>query len=141
MTYSGCSSGHSNASSDNLKPEYYEQFCDYLIEVCKHFKSEYGVEFKTLDPFNEPNTNYWGANGGQEGCHFDPSSQVKLLRVLYPKLKQSGLKTVISACDETSVNTAIDELKRYRKEGDIIGMLGQFNVHTYGGNTPWIESI
>lgn len=135
MTYSGCSSGHSNASSDNLKPEYYEQFCDYLIEVCKHFKSEYGVEFKTLDPFNEPNTNYWGANGGQEGCHFDPSSQVKLLRVLYPKLKQSGLKTVISACDETSVNTAIDELKLYRKEGDIVGMLGQFNVHTYGGNT------
>ena len=134
MTYSGCSSGNSDAGKDNLKPAYYNQFCDYLIEVCKHFKDEYGVEFKTLDPFNEPNTNYWGANGGQEGCHFDPSSQVSLIRALYPKLKQSGLKTVISACDETSVTTAIDELKLYIKEGDIVPMLGQFNVHTYGGN-------
>ena len=134
MTYSGCSSGNSTANKDNLKPEYYSQFCDYLIEVCKHYKEVYGIEFKTLDPFNEPNTNYWGANGGQEGCHFDPASQVNLLRVLYPKLKASGLNTVISACDETSVTTAIGELQLYKSEGDIVPMLGQFNVHTYGGS-------
>lgn len=133
MTYSGCASGNASAGKDNLKPEYYGQFCDYLIEVCKHFKEEYGVEFKTLDPFNEPNTNYWGANGGQEGCHFDPSSQVNLIKTLYPKLKQSGLKTLISACDETNVNTAIGEIQLYAKEG-VIDYLGQFNVHTYGGN-------
>ena len=108
--------------------------CDYLINVCKHYKEVYGIEFKTLDPFNEPNTNYWGANGGQEGCHFDPESQVNLLRVLYPKLKASGLNTVISACDETSVTTAIGELQLYKSEGDIVPMLGQFNVHTYGGS-------
>ena len=134
MTYSGCSAGHSDAGKDNLKPEYYSQFADYLIDVCKYYKEEYGIEFKTLDPFNEPNTNYWGANGGQEGCHFDPASQVKFLRVLYPKLSASGLKTVISACDETSVATAIKELQLYKSEGDIIPMLGQFNVHTYGGS-------
>ncbi len=134
MTYSGCSSGNASAGKDNLKPEYYGQFCDYLIDVCKHFKEEYGVEFKTLDPFNEPNTNYWGANGGQEGCHFDPSSQVNLIKTLYPKLKQSGLKTVISACDETNVTTAIGEIRLYEQEG-VIGNLGQFNVHTYGGNS------
>lgn len=134
MTYSGCSAGNKDANSDNLKPEYYGQFCDYLIDVCKHFKEEYGIEFKTLDPFNEPNTNYWGANGGQEGCHFSPASQVKLIRTLYPKLQQSGLNTVMSACDETSVTTAISELQLYMSEGDIVPMLGQFNVHTYSGN-------
>ncbi|MDD4638042.1 MAG: glycoside hydrolase, partial [Bacteroidales bacterium] len=32
MTYSGCSAGNDPASADNLKPEYYDQFCDYLIE-------------------------------------------------------------------------------------------------------------
>ncbi|MFA6884297.1 MAG: glycoside hydrolase [Paludibacteraceae bacterium] len=134
MTYSGCSAGHVNASSDNLKPQYYGQFCDYLIEVCKHYKEAYGIEFKTLGPFNEPNTNYWGANGGQEGCHFSPSSQVDLLRLLSPRLKESGLKTLISACDETSVPTALAEFQLYRKEGDILPMLGQLNVHTYTGN-------
>ncbi len=134
MTYSGCSAGNADAGKDNLKPQYYGQFSDYLIDVCKHYKDEYGIEFKTLEPFNEPNTNYWGENGGQEGCHFDPASQVELLRVLYPKLKASGLKTVLSASDETSVPTAIGELQLFRKEGDIVPMLGQFNVHTYGGN-------
>lgn len=134
MTYSGCSAGNADAGKDNLKPQYYGQFSDYLIDVCKHYKDEYGIEFKTLEPFNEPNTNYWGENGGQEGCHFDPASQVSLLRVLYPKLKASGLKTVLSASDETSVPTAIGELQLFRKEGDIVPMLGQFNVHTYGGN-------
>ncbi len=134
MTYSGCASGNKDAGKDNLKPEYYGKFSDYLIDVCKHYKDEYGIEFKTLDPFNEPNTNYWGANGGQEGCHFDPASQVKLIRVIYPKLKNSGLKTVLSASDETSVSTAIGELQLFVKEGDIVPMLGQFNVHTYGGD-------
>lgn len=85
-------------------------------------------------PFNEPNTNYCGANGGQEGCHFSPSSQVDLLRLLSPRLKESGLKTLISACDETSVPTALAEFQLYRKEGDILPMLGQLNVHTYTGN-------
>ena len=134
MTYSGCSAGNADAGKDNLKPQYYGQFSDYLIDVCKHYKDEYGIEFKTLEPFNEPNTNYWGENGGQEGCHFDPASQVELLRVLYPKLKASGLNTVLSASDETSVPTAIGELQLFQKEGDIVPMLGQFNVHTYGGN-------
>lgn len=132
MTYSGCASGNTNAGKDNLKPENYGIFSDYLIEVCKHIKSTYGIEFKTLDPFNEPNTNFWGANGSQEGCHFDPASQVNLIKVLYPKLKNSGLNTVISACDETSVTTAIGELQLYQKE-NILGMVGQYNVHTYGG--------
>ena len=134
MTYSGCSAGNSDGNKDNLKPEYYGAFCDYLIDVCRHFKSAYNIEFKTLEPFNEPNTNYWSANGGQEGCHFDVASQINLLRVLSPKLKKSGLNTVISACDETSVTTAINELKSYGKESDIIPLLGQFNVHTYSGN-------
>lgn len=134
MTYSGCSAGNKNAATDNLKPEYYGKFSDYLIDVCKHFKQEYGIEFKTLEPFNEPNTNFWGQNGSQEGCHFDPASQVNLIRVLYPKLKASGLNTVLSASDETNVPTAIGELQQFIKEGDIVPMLGQLNVHTYGGD-------
>jgi len=32
--------------ADNLKPEYYEAFGDYLIDVCKHYKEQYGIEFK-----------------------------------------------------------------------------------------------
>lgn len=134
MTYSGCSAGNNPASADNLKPEYYDQFCDYLIEVCKHYKEVYGIEFKTLEPFNESTSSYWGYLGSQEGCHFDASSQIKVLRILSAKLKASGLKTVISASDETSVGASISVLNAYKATPDIIDMLGQFNTHTYSGS-------
>lgn len=71
MTYSGCVSGSTNGGSDNLRPEYYEEFAHYLVDVCRHYKDEYGIEFKTLEPFNESVTGFWYANGVQEGCHFD----------------------------------------------------------------------
>lgn len=130
MTYSGCVSGNSPSSKDNLKPEYYEEFAHYLVDVCKHYKDEYGIEFRTLDPFNEPMTNYWGKNGGQEGCHFDVSSQIAFIKVLYPILKESGLSTVISAADETSVAQSVKDFEEYRKAG-ILDMVGQWNTHTY----------
>ncbi len=134
MTYSGCSAGNDPASADNLKPEYYDMFCDYLIDVCKHYKEAYGIEFKTIEPFNESTSSYWGYLGSQEGCHFDASSQIKVLRILSAKLKASGLKTVISASDETSVGASINVLNAYKATPDIIDLLGQFNTHTYSGN-------
>jgi len=133
MTFSGCSGGNDPSTADNLKPEYYEQFCDYLIEVCKHYKDVYGIEFKTLEPFNESFSPFWGYKGSQEGCHFEPESQIKLLKMLYPKLKSSGLKTVISASDETNLSTLIAVLNKYIDDGEVLDMIEQINVHTYSG--------
>lgn len=130
MTYSGCVAGNDKASKDNLKPEYYEEFANYLVDVCKHYKDEYGIEFQSLEPFNEPMTNYWGRNGGQEGCHFDVNSQIAFIKVLYPILQASGLSTVISASDETSVWQGVADYNAY-KNGGVIKKIGQFNVHSY----------
>lgn len=134
MTISSCSAGNVDPKEDNLKPEYYEAFCDYLIEVCKHYKQEYGIEFKTLEPFNESTSGYWNYLGSQEGCHFEPESQIKVLRNLYPKLKTSGLNTVISASDETDLVSSIFVLKKYLEAGDILDKIGQFNTHSYDGS-------
>lgn len=134
MTYSGCSAGNDPASADNLKPEYYGMFCNYLIDVCKFYKDSFGIEFKTLEPFNESLTGYWGYLGGQEGCHFDLNSQIGLLRVLYPKLQNSGLNTVIAASDESGINSFLYAMNGYIKAGDIPGILGQLNTHTYSGS-------
>ena len=133
MTYSGCVGGNTDGGKDNLKPEYYEEFAHYLVDVCKHYKDEYGIEFKTLEPFNEPYTNYWYANGSQEGCHFDYESQINFARVLEPILRESGLNTVISAADETNVGLAVEGFKRFiSTETD--KLIGQWNTHTYSGN-------
>ena len=133
MTYSGCVSGNTDGGKDNLKPEYYEEFAHYLVDVCKHYKDEYGIEFKTLEPFNESVTNFWYANGPQEGCHFDYASQVKFIKVLKPILDESGLSTVISASDETNVGLAVNGYKACR-QGGVLSKIGQWNTHTYSGD-------
>ena len=134
MTFSGCAGGNVDPMKDNLKPEYYEAFCDYLIDVCKHYKKQYGLEFKTLEPFNEATSNYWNYLGSQEGCHFKPETQMKIIRILDQKLKTSGLKTVIAASDETNIAACINVLKAYQAAGDILDKIGQINTHTYSGN-------
>ncbi len=134
MTYSGCVAGNKDGGKDNLKPEYYEEFAHYLVDVCKHYKEAYGIEFKTLEPFNESATSYWYQNGSQEGCHFDYSSQIAFLRVLAPILEASGLSTIISASDETSVEHSIKALQAY-KEAGVLPLVGQWNTHTYQGDT------
>ena len=133
MTYSGCVAGNKDGGKDNLKPEYYEEFAHYLVDVCKHYKEAYGIEFKTLEPFNESATSYWYQNGSQEGCHFDYSSQIAFLRVLAPILQASGLSTIISASDETSVAHSIEAFEAYKRAG-VLSLVGQWNTHTYQGN-------
>ena len=134
MTYSGCAGGNIDPMQDNLKPEFYAAFCDYLLDVCKHYKAQYGIEFKTLEPFNESTSNYWYNLGSQEGCHFTTETQLKIIRMLYPKLQTSGLKTVISVSDETNIASCIKVLKTYQEAGDILDKVGQLNTHTYSGN-------
>lgn len=130
MTVSGCVGGADKGNADNLLPQYYKEFAHYLVDVCKHYKDEYGIEFATLEPFNEAMSDYWYRDGSQEGCHFDKESQVKFLRVLSPVLRASGLKTVISASDETSVKQSVEALEHYRDAG-VLPLVGQWNTHTY----------
>lgn len=134
MTYSGCCGGNTPAWADNLRPEYYEAFADYLVDVCKHYKETYGIEFHSLEPFNEPLSSYWGCNGGQEGCHVSTAAQIAVLKVLQPKLQASGLNTLLAASDETSLDQALDALHAYASDGSTFGRIGQVNVHTYSGN-------
>ena len=130
MTYSGCVSGNTDPAKDNLRPEYYEEFAHYLVDVCKYYKDEYNLEFRTLEPFNEAETDFWRCSGTQEGCHFDVQSQIKFLRVLAPILKDSGLNTMISASDETKVAQSVTDFNAYKAAG-VLPFVGQWNTHTY----------
>jgi O-glycosyl hydrolase len=59
---------------------------------------------------------------------------MKIIRILASKLQDSGLKTVISASDETNIASCIKVLKTYQSAGDILNKIGQINTHTYSGN-------
>ena len=129
MTKSGCVSG-SNDGSDNLKEDYFDDFADYLSEVALHFKTDWGLTFRTVEPFNEPSAGWWKSNGGQEGCGFK-NNQSKMIVELGKALKKKGLfpATSVSAADETSIKQAHDQLGNYTSEA--LSYLGQVNTHSY----------
>ncbi|MBV7504430.1 RICIN domain-containing protein [Bacillus sp. sid0103] len=130
MTQSGYVSGNWDANKDNLKPDQYTNFASYLTGVVDHLQQETGIQFKTLSPVNEPNTNYWGAKGRQEGSHWDPASQAKMINEVKKQLFEKGLDTVVSAMDETNPGKFRANWDAYNSQTR--NNIGQLNVHTYG---------
>lgn len=147
MTKSGCvaggATGNSNRNNINDQPSalddnYYGAFASYLIDVCKHFKEAYGIEFHSLAPFNEPYAyNYWSKGGGQEGCHFTLTDQIKLVKELSTQLANSGLSTIISASDETNPGLSETTIDAYISDGNVMNLSNftQWNTHTYSDKT------
>jgi O-glycosyl hydrolase len=131
MTKSGCASGNADASN-NLKEDYYGVFADYLTEVVKHLHDSLGLDFRTLEPFNEPNSNWWKAQGKQEGCMFARSTQAKLILEVARSLKSKGLAgTGIAAADANSIAEMSGNLQAY--DSAAMAALVQVNTHSYSG--------
>jgi O-glycosyl hydrolase len=132
MTKSGCASG-SNDGANNLEDDSYDAFADYLTEVVKHYRDSFGIEFRTLEPLNEPNANWWKSNGSQEGCHFSPSNQETIIKAVASKLTEKGLtKTSVSASDENSMDDAYDNLAKF--SAGTLAAISQVNTHSYAGS-------
>jgi O-glycosyl hydrolase len=132
MTKSGCASGNTDGSN-NLKDDSYDAFADYLTEVVKHYKDSFGITFRTVEPLNEPNADWWKANGGQEGCHFSPSNQQTIVKAVGAKLAAKGLSdTTVSASDENSIDDGYNNLRAF--DATALAAMGQMNVHSYSGS-------
>lgn len=80
------------AWTENLDKKNYGKFAEYCLDVTEHFLNE-GIPVKYLSPVNEP---LWVWTGGQEGCHYRPSSVKKVFSVFAKELKSrenlKGLK-------------------------------------------------
>ena len=136
MTVSGCSSGNTDSSKDNLREDSVNAFAKYMADVMEHWQEEGVISFQSVDPMNEPYTNYWGANSNkQEGCHFDQGeSQSRVLVALNKELQsRESLKgVIISGTDETSIDTQISSYNNLTDEAK--GVISRIDTHTYGGS-------
>ncbi|MFI8872288.1 RICIN domain-containing protein [Streptomyces sp. NPDC055243] len=139
MTESGYVSGGFDASTDQLKTESVDDFASYLVGATQRLEKAHGIKVDTLDPFNEPNTNYWGTRlgvdgepvgGRQEGAHIGPELQQKVIGALDPALEKSTTGAEIAAMDETNPTTFTRNWNTYPRE--VRDAVGQMNVHTYG---------
>ena len=132
MTESGCSSGATSASADNLRPDQVDAFAQYLAQVVLHYKEHYGVTFQSISPMNEPNTTYWGAySPKQEGCHVSSGErQSTLLLATQKALEDAGLGDILLAgTDETSTVTAGNSFQKLSDEAKAI--LDRIDTHSY----------
>lgn len=135
MTVSGCSSGGEDPNKNNLKDDKYDDFANYIANVAKQFKDEWGVNFQSISPMNEPFTNYWGAfSDKQEGCHFDQGeSQSKMLIEMDKALKNKGLNDIlVVGTDETSIDTQITSFNALSNEAKEV--IDRIDTHSYGGD-------
>src|ERR1035437_7094706 len=61
MTRSVCSAGSVEGNVTNLQSGMFDNFADYLTEVVKHYHDSLGITFNYIEPFNEPDGNWWKA--------------------------------------------------------------------------------
>ncbi|MES5820778.1 glycoside hydrolase [Streptomyces sp. RG80] len=139
MTESGYVSGGFNANAEQLKQSSVDDFAAYMSGATKRLEKAEGIKVDTVDPFNEPNTGYWGTRldangepvgGRQEGAHIGPAMQEKVLAALAPALKKDKVKAEISAMDETNPGLFATNWNSYSQASK--DLVDQMNVHTYG---------
>ena len=129
MTVSGCSSGNKPGQrEDNLRPDMYESFVNYLDTVVKHFRDVEGVRFESLELFNEPDLP-WGAYGRQEGYSAASSVRNILIPMLARRLQQDNIDTFVSGMDTNNVAAALDSVEQL--DPNALGALGRLNTHDY----------
>jgi galactan endo-1,6-beta-galactosidase len=127
-------SGAAKATDDNLRPDMRGAFATYLATIAAEAPRRWGVRFTSVEPFNEPASDYWSATGRQEGCHFSPATQAAFLPVLRAELDRRGLRSLpIAASDETSFSHALATWNAF--DAPTRALVGQANVHGYQ-NSP-----
>ncbi|MER6780740.1 MULTISPECIES: glycoside hydrolase [unclassified Streptomyces] len=132
MTDSGLVSGAVDPMHDNLRPDQYERFAAYLAGTLQRVQNSADVTFASVSPVNEPGTAYWRAGGLQEGSHWAPDSQARMITALRAALDRSGLRTPIAAMDETDPNMFRANWDGYGSA--VRSAIGRLNTHTYGTN-------
>lgn len=146
MTKSGYVSGQVNTNKgENLLPEAEGKFAAYMRHAVELLEKGSGITVDTIDPFNEPNSGYWGtdinATTGkppttytqkQEGSLIYPAAQDRVTKLLAAELTKGSTGAVISAMDETDPTKFMTNWNGYSQEAK--DAVSQLNVHTYGTN-------
>ncbi len=106
-------SGSDSGGGDNLQSWNYNQHAIYLATVAKYASDHWGIQFNSVEPFNEPIANWWNANGTQEGCHFNTGTQATVISYLRSELDNRGLTNVnAAASDENTYDQGAHNLEQ-----------------------------
>lgn len=128
------STSGSDSGGDCLGPKNYDRFTLYLTSVARYSADHWGINFDSVEPFNEPSADWWKYPNRQEGCHFDTATQQKIVESLRRALDRAHLNRVaIAAADENNMDAGLNTWNSY---GAVTrGLVGLVNVHGYSNGT------
>lgn len=141
-------SNHNPAGADNggnnLQSWNYQDHALYLATIALYAKNNWGINFESVDPFNEPAASWWkGTTGTQEGCHVDASIQSTIIPYMRSQLNSKGLSSVIvAASDESLYDQAISTWNTLSSTAK--SAVARINVHGYqygGGARDTLYSL
>lgn len=97
MTINGYTNCSDSNGSTNLRDGYENQYATYLVDILKHFRDEWNIDFKYISPVNEPQ---WEWNGGiQEGNRASNSDIKRIVTALSDELQTQSVNTNISVVE------------------------------------------
>ena len=144
MTNTLCSGGgtvHKDSNNnvisvdENLSPDNYDDFAEYVTEVTKHFE-EIGLKFDSYSPMNEPNptTKYWGElSNKQEGnLVAQGDHQSGLINAISDAYDAADINTLVVGMDETDIGYSISSFNALNETAK--ANLDRLDTHTYGGS-------
>jgi galactan endo-1,6-beta-galactosidase len=130
MCYNHNPSGADDGADDNLQSWNYDQHAVYLATIAQYASTNWGVNFNSVEAFNEPSAAWWDAEGTQEGCHFDTNTQADVIGYLRTELDNRGLSAVkVAASDENTYDEATATWQSF--SAAVQADVGQVNTHGY----------
>ncbi|KAJ3134688.1 hypothetical protein HK100_003409 [Physocladia obscura] len=138
QTVSGYVSGGFVATDEQIRNDTLADFADYLVTVAEHLEQAHGIKVGSIEPVNEPNTNYWQTTltnniptgGRQEGAHVGPAMQSAAALAVASRLLSSTSSAIVASPDETNPTTFLTDWVGYSVAGQ--AAVSKMNVHTYG---------
>lgn len=140
MTFGLCSAGNVIATQENLRPEFIDDFADYLVSVSAGLNERYpNWNVSYLAPFNEPISGYWRKGGGQEGSAIYEATQAQILWRAWQKQQNYNFQSLgLVVADNTNISNALINLSNLNNNnpGEYNGV-SKINVHSYGDG--WVQ--
>lgn len=131
MTITGQASGGFKKHQNNLKPECYQEYVDYFLDITEHF-IELGYPIKYISPVNEPQVSWGGDDVYQEGCHYDTKELFEIYHMFAKSIKERGLDVKMSMCEVASITSkTFDYLKYIYNDPELREVLGTYTYHAY----------
>jgi galactan endo-1,6-beta-galactosidase len=129
MLYDGNPSGATDGSG-NLQSWNETAHAAYLATIARFAHDQWGIDFTSVEPFNEPSASWWRADGTQEGCHVDAATQARVVDALRAALDARGLGSMmVAASDENGYDDARQTWASFPAATQ--AHVGRVNVHGY----------